>query len=197
MEILKLVLAIAQNIAWPLLILYIVVLLKKPISKLVAYYTSQDDDKERDIKVKMGSFEIHTNRVDIKQQQDVYSRDFIETLAKEPDERKRLEMVDLPIAAKNTIGQLDEESVQLVEKLASRRLSNSFILNFNNPEVNGFDISKYSELRDKGLVNGAMLDPSDDICWLTPLGVSVVREIEARKQSHNKAFKADSQRMEL
>jgi len=42
-----------------------------------------------------------------------------------------------------------------------------------------------------------MLDPSDDICWLTPLGVSVVREIEARKQSHNKAFKADSQRMEI
>lgn len=103
-EILKLLVELAGSLAWPFVVLVLVIKFSPAIHTIIKSITSHLSPS-RNIRARIGSFELESNEVPIK-------REELKQIAVEPDPAKRLELFKEKFDLEKALGSLEEQDVE-------------------------------------------------------------------------------------
>jgi hypothetical protein len=160
------------QIAWPLIVLIIVLLFRRSLLLIFSTFSDFSKHKERNMRLKFGGFEIETlaNKAEER----------IMEIASEPDLNKRLEMAKKPFLIDDAIKNINESELKSLQILANSKLQNSFLINWYQP-INGLKHDEIHSLYKKGLISGSPMYDGDEVAWFTPVGLAVIEKLKLEK----------------
>jgi len=159
-----------------MVILVVVLIFRKPLFALLTGFASIGKIKERNMKFKLGSFELETLATKTQER--------LKEIASEPDLQKRLQMAKEPFLVDEAIKVLDEKDLETLNKLHKSVLKNSFLINWYNP-INGVDNDILRKLDRLGLIKGAAMYDGDEVAWLTSTGMALLNRLNNISQNTN------------
>jgi hypothetical protein len=178
MEIAKEIMALIKDVAWPIAILTIAFLFRRPLIALVSSLTPEGK-RNRNFKFKIGSFELESQLV-------AKTQERIKAIAEEPNLQKRLQMAKEPLLVEDALKKIDEKGIEALDKLYSSRLVNAFYVNWyqvNDDGLNyGIDRKTLTNLYELGLIKGAPMYDGDEIAWVTSTGLALLDKLGKRQE---------------
>lgn len=169
MEIFKEILGLIKDLAWPITILVIALLFRKPLTSLLFALLPADYKRQRNLKFKLGKFELES-QVAAKVQERA------EAIAKEPDLNKRLAMAKEPILVEEALKLIDAKQLEALEKLYKNRIENVCLIDWYKP-VDGIQPSVCDALEELGLIAPKRMFDGHEIARITPVGMSLLERI--------------------
>ncbi|NJR52511.1 MAG: hypothetical protein HC780_26005 [Leptolyngbyaceae cyanobacterium CSU_1_3] len=173
MDLIKEIIGLIKDLAWPLTILTISILFRKPLTSILLTLLPLDEKKQRNLKLKMGHFELESQVVAKVQER-------AEAIAKEPDLTKRLAMAKEPFLVEDALKVISPIQLAALEGLYKRKIDNAFYINWYQ-KMDGVDPSTYSELYKLGLIAGAPMYDGDEMAWMTPVGIALLERLQGSK----------------
>lgn len=136
MEILKLLVELAGNLAWPTAVLVLAIKFSSAIHAIIKSITSHLSPS-RNIRAKIGSFELESNEIPMK-------REELEQIAVEPDPAKRLELFKEKFDLEKALGNLEEQNVEWLRRFSEDYyIPNAFLVwpygNNSQDEIRTFE----------------------------------------------------------
>ena len=136
MEILKLLVELAGNLAWPTVVLVLAIKFSPAIQTIIKSITSHLSPS-RNIRARIGSFELESNEIPIK-------REELKQIAVEPDPAKRLELFKEKFDLEKALGNLEEQDVEWLRKFSEDYyIPNAFLVlpygGSSQDEIRAFD----------------------------------------------------------
>lgn len=169
MEILKELMGLIKELAWPLTILIIALSFRKPLTNLLFALLPSDYRSRRNLKFKVGQLEFESQVVAIAQER-------AELIAKEPDLSKRLAMAKEPFLLEEALKRIDSKQLETLDKLYNSKLENACHLNWYAP-MDGVNLDICKSLETLGLILSTPMYDGDEIVRITPIGISLLQRV--------------------
>jgi hypothetical protein len=176
MELATLIITLLKDIAWPVAILVIALVFRQPIVSSLGTLFRGGEQKGRNIRFKLGSFELESQVVAKVQER-------IQTIAEEPNLQKRLQLAKEPFLVDEALKAVDAQMLEALNKIHSSTMPNAFIINWNEP-IHGFDPDIYQKLWNLGLIMGpGWWAEGDGVAWITPTGIALLNRVRQTTDS--------------
>ncbi len=169
MDIIAEIIGLIKVLVWPLTILTISILFKKPLTSILFTLLPIDEKKQRNLKFKMGHFELESQVV-------AKAQERAEAIAKELDLTKRLAMAKEPFLVEDALKLISSIQLEALESVYKRKIDNAFYINWYQ-KMDGVDPSIYSELHKLGLVASEPMYDGDSMGWITPVGMALLERV--------------------
>lgn len=169
MEIAKEIITLIKDVAWPVAILTIALIFRRPIISVIGALISGEDKRHRNLKLKFGSFELES-------QLDAIAQERMKVIAEEPDLQKRLQMAKEPILVEEALKAIDAKGIEALNKLHSS-LKNAFYINWYKPEDYGIKREVFLELAKLNLIAGTPMYDGDEIGFITSTGLALLERV--------------------
>ncbi len=184
MEIFNAVVTLIGHLAWPIVAVIVMVKFSPAINSVI-YNISQHLSSTRNIRAKLGGFEIESNEV-------ILQKDELEKIVKEDNPEKRLELYKRKFNAESVIKELSKDDLKWLRKFSNEYNIPRAFLVWPWGEEARQEVEAYNKLEKLGLVKtyNAPLGGGEWIGMITGLGDSVLSLLESKMP--NKANPADS-----
>ena len=190
MDVLKEVLTLIKELAWPVTILSIALLFRTPILAALHAIIPERGMRQRNLRVKMGAFEIESQLAE-------RAQELFRDVAREPDMEKRLQMIKAPLFLEAAIRAVKHKDIEALAKLHESRLTNAFHINWYKPELDGVDVDVCRRLMELGLISMASMYDGDEIGLITPVGIALLQRLSPSKSEPNHPLNTDAQQASL
>ena len=176
MELAKEIIMMLKEIAWPIAILTISLIFRRPLISAVSALLPDEKKKQRNLKLKLGSFEIES-------QIEAKAQERLQAIAEEPSLQKRLQMAKEPFLVDEALKAIDEKGMEALHTLYTARLENAFYINWYKPEDYGINTEIFHTLSNLGLIKGTPMYDGDEIGFFTPTGIALLARMEKNKEA--------------
>ena len=175
MKIAKEIIGLLKDIAWPVAILTIAFMFRRSITTLVDVLIPSLDKRQRNLKLKVGSFELESRLDSITQER-------MKAIAEEPNLKKRLQMAKEPFLVDEALKAIDEKEMEGLQTIYKSRLENAFYLNWYKPEDYGIKREVFVNLEKLNLIKGVPMYDGDEIAYITSTGLALLERISKPKE---------------
>ncbi len=179
MEIIDSIITLIGHLAWPIFAIVAVIRFSPGINAVIQNFSHQLSPS-RNIRAKLGGFEIESNEVVIKKEE-------LEEIIEENSQEKRLELYKAKFDAESVIRKLNNKDLEWLRKFNEEyRIPNAFLV-YPWGDTAKLEVDAYSKLEKLGLVQdyGAQLAGGEWIGVVTELGENILAMLKHEKPKAN------------
>lgn len=174
MEITKITLEFLSVLLWPTAFIVFIIIFRSPLRQLVSNIAT-GLRSAKNIRLKVGGVQVES---DILRK----AENRMEEIAKENDLEKRLELAKQPLLADDAIRKISKNELKCLKKLCEERIDNALLLQYQRGDETNIEYKTFDKLAKLGLVESIPAYYFDDVGWLTPKGIEVLKKLNVESE---------------